>query len=530
MRTDFYVSLSVGTPPRNFSVRLDTRTPYLALPDSNCSKCVISATKYSPGASETSSPYPCQGSCNFCSAGNVCQLSPHYLYERTIRGNVYKDDIVIDGLAVQAFFISYFEASQSFEGPEGQGSLGLAYQSLSSANVPTLMARLTDGHVISRDEFSICLGQYGGFLVLGPSSDLFRKGDFIWTPLQQKTNYVIRIASLEVAQYPLPGPSDVFNPTIIDSTMKHVLMLPSAAWDQFYDLFKTRYCLGANVLHGVCNTGSLSIWEGSCFAFTSEQLDRFPTLYVVLEDVNFQAVRLPLTPRDYLVESDPSGFRCLDIVSHNTPSIGGAVLGARWMQKYYTTFDRGNSRIGFAQAVNCTGARYSLTLLAGGDQEGSASSPLSKPFVVQVTFLTDGSPAPGLLVSFSVSQGGGIIREGSVFVTDEDGKAYIYYTLGPLSAVNMVTASLDLALGSPMPIMVYAGQSILSIVAGVLTAILLTLALALLYVLQKRLERDRASSTLHAMPMLSLSDSRKKAWQREDDFQPAEDGIMHFHE
>jgi hypothetical protein len=76
-----------------------------------------------------------------------------------VQGNVYKDDVVIDGLAVQAFFISYFEASQSFEGPEGQGSLGLAYQSLSSANVPTLMARLTDGHVISRDEFSICLGK-----------------------------------------------------------------------------------------------------------------------------------------------------------------------------------------------------------------------------------------------------------------------------------------------------------------------------------------------------------------------------------
>ncbi len=49
-----------------------------------------------------------------------------------------------------------------------------------------------------------------------------------------------------------------------------------------------------------------------------------------------------------------------DILPHTLSSIGGAVLGARWMQKYYTVFDRANKRVGFSPAFNCTGARYQL--------------------------------------------------------------------------------------------------------------------------------------------------------------------------
>ncbi len=45
--------------------------------------------------------------------------------------------------------------------------------------------------------------------------------------------------------------SDAYNPTILDTTSKHVLLLPSTTWDQFYDLFIKRYCTGGKAERAV---------------------------------------------------------------------------------------------------------------------------------------------------------------------------------------------------------------------------------------------------------------------------------------
>ncbi len=229
----------------------------------------------------------------------------------------------------------------------------------------------------------------------GVAADFYEPTALVETPIQQQTRYVIRTTNLKISGTPISLRTDAFNPTIIDSTTQHILLLPSSTWESFYDVFVVKYCAGANPLFGVCSPdSSQTIWEGACYDFTDEQLAKYPTLEISFERLAGAAeAHLQLAPQDYLVE-DENGFRCLDILPHNNPEIGGMLLGARWMQKYYTIFNRRERKIGFAPARNCSGARYVLELVAGNEQSGTVSTLLRTPLTLRVVDLATKEVVP----------------------------------------------------------------------------------------------------------------------------------------
>ena len=78
-------------------------------------------------------------------------------------------------------------------------------------------------------------------------------------------------------------------------------------------------------------------------------------------------------------------------------------------------------------------------IISGDKQQGLPGEALAKPFVVEVRDRS-GEPLPGVLVTFSVTSGGGTLSATSV-TTDSNGRAESTLTLGPNLGTNTVSVS-----------------------------------------------------------------------------------------
>ena len=84
---------------------------------------------------------------------------------------------------------------------------------------------------------------------------------------------------------------------------------------------------------------------------------------------------------------------------------------------------------------------HSLTKVCGDSQEGTAGILLAEPFVVLVSD-EDGAAIAGVVVSFSVTAGGGTLSAATA-TTDANGRAATRLTLGSEPGTNTVTATVE---------------------------------------------------------------------------------------
>ena len=82
---------------------------------------------------------------------------------------------------------------------------------------------------------------------------------------------------------------------------------------------------------------------------------------------------------------------------------------------------------------------HSLTKVCGDDQEGEVETLLAAPFVVSVVD-EDGAAMAGVVVSFSVTAGGGTLSD-TTATTNANGRARTWLTLGSESGTNTVEAT-----------------------------------------------------------------------------------------
>ena len=300
----FYGEISIGTPPQSFSVIFDTGSSNLWVP----SNCGLSCTFKHKYVNSKSSTYQADGSVFKIQYGSG-----------PVSGVVSIDDVSVGNLVVKN--VSFAEVDTvsglglGYVLGKFDGILGLAFQSISvNGLVPVFTSMVEDGLVASPLFAFTLRDNADGELSFG-SYDSSK--NMSWVPLSSKTYWEIQVSAF---QYNGQSVSTTLS-AIVDSGTS-LIAGPSADIANFAKL------VGATAV----TNGEYSI---DCNATLSD-------FVVQIGDVTY---RVPSSK--YLISS--GGVCILGFIGLDVPNHPLWILGDVFMRTYYTVFDYGGSRVGFAQ-------------------------------------------------------------------------------------------------------------------------------------------------------------------------------------
>ncbi|XP_010890324.1 nothepsin [Esox lucius] len=323
MDAQYYGQISLGTPPQNFTVVFDTGSSDLWVPSSYCiSEACAMHERFEAYKSST-----------FHHDGR--RFGIHYGTGHML-GIMSREVLKIGSITVenQEFGESVFEPGFVFVMAKFDGVLGLGYPSLAEEVGNPVFDSMLNQKSVNQPVFSFYLskskltGDHEGELLLGGIDETLFTGPINWNPVTVKNYWQIKMDGLEVQ-----GASS-FCPhgcqAIID-TGTSVITGPTA------DILTLQQLIGAT---------PTSIGE---YIIDCARIQSLPEVTIVLNKVEFV-----LTANSYVRKEDLgdteicfSGFQAQEM-----PSLLGPmwILGDIFLSEYYSIYDRGQDRVGFAKA------------------------------------------------------------------------------------------------------------------------------------------------------------------------------------
>lgn len=322
----YYGQVSIGTPGQCFEVVFDTGSSNLWVPGKSCKSmaCVLHK-KFKCAQSST-----CKATQDkfFIQYGSG-QLNGTIDYDRVCFG-CSDDSTCIDQ---QGFAESTVEPGGAFAIGKFDGILGLGYDSIAVNNLTTPFSNLINSGKCDQPIFAFWLsrdpdsGAKGGELTLCGSDSSHYEGDLFYVPVTRQAYWQFNVDSLEVG-----GKSIATNFAGIADTGTSLLTGPTK------DIATVNKAIGA---HKIPIVGEYVV---SC-----SKLDSLPTVVFTLNGKQF-----PLTPQQYVIQMKNAGVTmCLSgFMGLDVPAPAGPlwILGDVFIGPYYTVFDKGQNRVGFATA------------------------------------------------------------------------------------------------------------------------------------------------------------------------------------
>ncbi|KFQ36699.1 Gastricsin [Merops nubicus] len=327
--SSYFGEISIGTPPQNFLVLFDTGSSNLWVPSTYCqTPACFNHAKFNPSSSST-----------FVPNGQSFTLS---YGSGTLTVLLGYDTLQIQSIQVtsQEFGLSEDEPTQPFYFAEFDGILGMAYPSLAVGGMPTALQGMLQQNQLTEPIFSFYFSRnptynYGGELTLGGINTKFFKGDIVWAPVTQELYWQVALDEFAIGQSPTGWCSQGCQ-AIVD-TGTYLLTVPQQYIDGFL-----QYTGAQQTSYGV------SALE---YAVDCNQIQNLPTITFVIN-----GSQLPLSPSAYVLNKN--GYCTLwnepTIDPPSLPSQNGQplwIFGDVFLKEYYTIFDMGNNRIGFAASV-----------------------------------------------------------------------------------------------------------------------------------------------------------------------------------
>lgn len=215
----------------------------------------------------------------------------------------------------------------TFMGTPFNGLLGLGFQELSTTKtIPPFLNMISQG-AIDEPVFAFNLAPSstgkGGQLTLGGVDPEDYEGLITWLPVTKNTYWEVAMGNVQLGAVKINEPARA----IIDSGTSLITM-PSMLADYL------NMIIGAYPI------------PGNMYALNPNTLSKLPPVTFTLNGHDFE-----LSPSEYTIMFDDlcvSVFSGLDIPSDDGRPIW--ILGDAFMRKYYTVFDWGKKRIGFAKA------------------------------------------------------------------------------------------------------------------------------------------------------------------------------------
>lgn len=309
-------TISVGTPPVNYTVDFDTGSSDLFLPGPNCTKNCDGHTVYDPSKSSTSTAL----------SGATFELD--YGDGSSVKGVQYTDAVTIAGLTATNQTLGaaniYSDGFNSTNFPP-DGLMGMAFQSISVYNSPPFFQTLVSSNVAAQPVFAFKLAGNGSELFLGGTNSAMYTGDFTYVPVTEQGYWQVNMDGVSVG-----GNQAVSTTSSIIDTGTTLIVGDKNGVAAIYNAIP-----GAKDASSTVGDG---FWTVPCSAFDSANVS-----------LTFGGTSFPLsTPTWNLGTVSDGSTDCIGGIVAGDVDGSGWIIGDVFLQNVYTAFDLGNTRVGFA--------------------------------------------------------------------------------------------------------------------------------------------------------------------------------------
>lgn len=314
MNAQYFSEITIGTPPQNFKVVLDTGSSNLWVPSTECSS--IACYLHSKYDSAASSSYKANGS----------DFEIHY-GSGSLTGFVSQDTVTIGDLSIkgQDFAEATKEPGLAFAFGRFDGILGLGYDTLSVNGIVPPFYNMINQGAIDEPLFAFYLADESGEseATFGGINKDHISGDITWIPLRRKAYWEVDLDSIafgkDVAELEKTG--------VVLDTGTSLNVLPTAL---------------AEMLNK--EIGAKRGYNGQYTIDCAKKSS--------LPDITFDLAghKFPLNSNEYILEvqgSCLSTFQGMDFPEPTGPLV---ILGDAFLRRYYSIYDLGNNRVGVATA------------------------------------------------------------------------------------------------------------------------------------------------------------------------------------
>mmetsp|Transcript_103147 Transcript_103147/g.183291 ORF Transcript_103147/g.183291 Transcript_103147/m.183291 type:complete len:392 (-) Transcript_103147:114-1289(-) len=315
---EYYGEVLIGTPAQKFLVIYDTGSSNLWVPNKACGNCKKAGGKYDSGKSTTFNKNG-QGFMLQYGTGNC-------------RGFLSNDNVQIGPLTIDNFTFGEVttEAQDVFGQAPFDGILGMGVPGAAVDKVPMPMDMLVKQGKIQNNVFAFYLasgGKSGSTLTLGGTDPKYQDGDFSYVKLSVEGKllpyWLIKGTDIKIGGVSTGacGRGIIGCPMVVD-TGTSVLAGPPNAMQPILTKI-------GNVSADCSNVNSLPVIT---FTFGSESFDLDQEFYVLR------------------VAAENGKTECQLGIQGVNAGVPIWILGDPFLRKYYTVWDKDQSRIGFAKA------------------------------------------------------------------------------------------------------------------------------------------------------------------------------------
>jgi hypothetical protein len=312
--TEYYGDIFIGTPPKKFLTIMDTGSANLWVPASTCTDTACNGkNKYNPSSSSSYEP-------------NGEPITIHY-GTGSMKGTLVYDNVEVGGLKVtKQEFAQATSLAAFFTGSPFDGILGLAYQSISADNVPTWF-----DNAVAQDKidsvFSFYLdstsGSNSSVLTFGGYDTSYFTGTITYNSLYLNLGdyYMITFSGCKVGTTVINTNCGVSGcRTIVDSGTS-LIIGPQAP---------------ITAILSALNVNS------NCNGVTS-----LPDVVFSIGSKNYN-----LPNSIYVLRESSLGGNTVCSAGFQGSSSSDWIWGDVFIRAWYSVFDHGGKRVGFAQSIN----------------------------------------------------------------------------------------------------------------------------------------------------------------------------------
>jgi len=321
----YYGPIDIGTPAQTFNVIFDTGSSNLWVPSEQCAFWEIACRTHNRYDHDKSSTYKANGTDFEIQYGSG-----------SMSGFVSGDTVCIAGVcaADQLFAEATHEPGLSFLAARFDGILGMGFPQIAVNGITPVFHSMMEQGLVEAPIFSFWLnrdpdGKEGGELTLGGSDPDHYSGDMTYVPVDREGYWEITMDSMSTEADGTVGCEG--SCTAIVDTGSSLLVGPTSETNAINKM------IGA--VEMIPGTGQ--------FFIDCNQVSSLPAI-----DFTIGGKAFTLQGVDYILEVTQlgqsqciSGFMGLDL-----PMGPWWILGDVFIGRFYTEFDVGGSRVGFADA------------------------------------------------------------------------------------------------------------------------------------------------------------------------------------